>query len=357
VPVSNPSPDRGENPVRARFALPLLPFLLTALVGAGPAAAVTPVPPDNAIVAVGSHSAQSLFGQWATAYNAISPARPLVSDDSTGTPTLQAKTSVNCAVPRPAGDFDAITRLRLSPQTGDGFPCLDIARVESGTTSPFTNGITGVVTALDAVTWAANRTSNAPATLTTAQLRAIYSCAVTTWNQVGGTSTAAIVPVLPDAASGVRATFLGGIGLTAAGGCVVNAAGDQPIEESEGTNPVFNGAIAANVVEPFSIAAFVAQTAKLSSPDTTGTMVLRRVSNVSPTTGTGTSTVINTGFPAVLFTVVYAAVAGTGVPPTLQPLLGTGHGTGWLCTAPAARAATLAQAYLPNANCGVQVHT
>jgi hypothetical protein len=38
----------------------------------------------------------------------------------------------------------------------------------------------------------------------TAQLAAIYTCADTTWNQVGGSSTATIQPFLPQTGSGLR---------------------------------------------------------------------------------------------------------------------------------------------------------
>jgi hypothetical protein len=75
-----------------------------------------------------------------------------------------------------------------------------------------------------------NPASNIPAAgLTVAQLTAIYTCSSTarTWNQVGGTSTNNIVPLIPQAGSGTRSTFLADISVTTPGPCV------QTVEEND----------------------------------------------------------------------------------------------------------------------------
>jgi hypothetical protein len=75
-----------------------------------------------------------------------------------------------------------------------------------------------------------NPASNSPAAgLTVAQLTAIYTCSSTarTWNQVGGTSTNNIVPLVPQAGSGTRSTFLADIGVATPGACV------QTVEEND----------------------------------------------------------------------------------------------------------------------------
>ncbi len=58
--------------------------------------------------------------------------------------------------------------------------------------------------AKDAITWAARSAAkggtNAPASLTTAQLKAIFSCTATNWAQVGG-KNGAIKVYLPQAGS------------------------------------------------------------------------------------------------------------------------------------------------------------
>ena len=77
-----------------------------------------------------------------------------------------------------------------------------------------------------------------PKTLTAAQLNAIYSAnadACLTWKDVGGTSTDAIVPALPQASLGTRTFFLSTIGVTPPGTCVVNGETDIP---GDANNPV-----------------------------------------------------------------------------------------------------------------------
>jgi ABC-type phosphate transport system substrate-binding protein len=94
-------------------------------------------------------------------------------------------------------------------------------------------------------------TSNIPAAgLTTAQLTAIYTCTDTTWNQVGGTSTNTIVPLIPQSGSGTRSTFLadiavGGTSQPALGSCV------QTVEENDPTS-ITGNADPADAIVPFS---------------------------------------------------------------------------------------------------------
>jgi len=81
--------------------------------------------------------------------------------------------------------------------------------------------------------------------LSAAQLKLIYNCTDTNWNQVGG-STNPIVPIIPQVGSGTRSTFLSDIGLTAPGSCVVVG------EENDPTAIAAQGASAANAIEPMS---------------------------------------------------------------------------------------------------------
>ena len=80
-------------------------------------------------------------------------------------------------------------------------------------------GVAFVDLAGDAVTWSAQATTNAPATLTTAQLAAIYNCTDTNWGQVGG-ANAPIHAFIPQSGSGTRAFFLSAIGVATPGSCV-----------------------------------------------------------------------------------------------------------------------------------------
>ena len=77
--------------------------------------------------------------------------------------------------------------------------------VRRGATDPATFEYYGF--AKDAVSWA-HFPGNAPADLTVEQLRAIYSCVATNWNQVGG-QDATIVRYLPPTGSGTRSFFVG----------------------------------------------------------------------------------------------------------------------------------------------------
>lgn len=96
---------------------------------------------------------------------------------------------------------------------------------------------------------AASATTNAPAALTTAQLVDIYECTKTTWNQVGGTATSTIIPILPQAGSGTRTSFLND--LTAAkstftlGTCVQTAEENDPTSLTGASSP-------ADAIAPFS---------------------------------------------------------------------------------------------------------
>lgn len=88
--------------------------------------------------------------------------------------------------------------------------------------------------------------SNMPSTgLSVPQLTAIYNCTFTTWTQVGGTSTATIVPLVPQSGSGTRSTFLADIGVASPGSCV------QTVEENDPTS-ITGNADPADAIAPFS---------------------------------------------------------------------------------------------------------
>ena len=91
--------------------------------------------------------------------------------------------------------------------------CVDFARSSRRPVghlpAPKPGGVGYVALATDAVTWAVRDTgatktvpaSYAPKSLTLAQLKAIFSCSVTNWKQVGG-GNAPIKAYLPQAGSG-----------------------------------------------------------------------------------------------------------------------------------------------------------
>ena len=314
---------------------------------ADPPAGTTPATTD--IVAAGSNTTQALFNQWSTDYNATSPAKKLYSFDATGSATIESKNDPACTgLTRPNGSGAGIAALNTGTKTADGNFCFDIGRSSRQLTSA--DGATAsVLFAHDGIAWAATNGGNAPANLTVAQLTAIFNCTDTKWNQVGGTSTATIVPVLPQASSGTRQTFLQDINVTTPGTCVTNATGSQAIEENEGTNAAFTGTNAANVLVPFSIGSDISQVDLGTSTNQTGNLTLRSTQSIAPTTGTGTSTIINKNYPFIRG--LFAVVRGSAVPAYEQPLLGNSNSSGWICGTTAATDIKN-QGFLTVANCG-----
>jgi ABC-type phosphate transport system substrate-binding protein len=339
--------------MRALRVVALAGAAAAALVGiaAGAASADPPagtVPATSDIVAAGSNTTQALFNTWSTHYNATNPTAKLYSFDATGSTTIESKNDPACTgLTRPNGSGAGIAALNTGTKTADGNFCFDVARSSRQLTSA--DGATAsVLFAHDGIAWAAN-TGNAPANLTVAQLTAIYNCTDTKWSQVGGTSTATIVPVLPQSSSGTRQTFLQDINVATPGTCVTNASGSQAIEENEGTNAVFTGTNAANVLVPFSIGSYISQVDLGTSTNQVGSLTLRSIQGIAPTTGTGASTIINKNFPFIRG--LFAVVRGSSVPAYEQPLLGNSNNTGWICGATAATDIQ-SQGFLTVANCG-----
>ncbi|HEX9033864.1 MAG TPA: substrate-binding domain-containing protein [Streptosporangiaceae bacterium] len=160
----------------------------------------------------------------------------------------------------------------LLADTAPADPRIDFARMSSNPTTAqgataVTNGWQGLqdfVLGTEHLREAAASTSNAPAGLSAQQLVAIYQCTATSWNQVGGTSTDKIIPIIPQSGSGTRNTFLadlqaanGGTAITL-GGCVTTGEENDPVAITSLTgtaNP--NGGTctpncSADAIEPFS---------------------------------------------------------------------------------------------------------
>ena len=300
-------------------------------------------PPVKSIVGVGSDTIQFVFDQFSNDYNKTKPAEPLYSYDAvnpkTHLPGDMIVSKKGCPKePRPNGSTGGLQAatggpLALGANLKDpkgGF-CTDFARASRPVAAGDPPNANFIPFATDAVTWAANAKTHAPANLTIAQLTAIYSCHVTNWHQVGG-SFGHINAQLPQAGSGTRKFFLSEIGLSVSGPglCVGSTA-----EENEGTNSVLAGK---NTIFPYSVADYIAQTLhsakcgaaprhgqNLFGCDDHGTMVLHKIAGVSPTINKGAQ--LNPKFP---FTrLVFVVVRGPGVPKALRALFGS---KGWLLT-------------------------
>lgn len=107
----------------------------------------------------------------------------------------------------------------------------------------------------DAVEIAADTTTNAPVSLTAAQLLQIYEGNDTTWNQVGGSSSATILPLIPPSSSSITKTFEKDL-VTANGGNPVTLGPDVQTVEQNDPTAITGQAQSANAIVPFSSARF-----------------------------------------------------------------------------------------------------
>jgi ABC-type phosphate transport system substrate-binding protein len=353
--------------VVSKIAVVVATAAITIGAGIGPALADPPsgtLPKLTDVVGVGSDTTQLVMDAIAKHYDGTSPAHKLYSWDavnpSTGATgdTIVTKGSsssdTTCSMARPNGSSAGIKALAATIKDGAS-PCIDFARASRGTQTGDPTGLLWVGWGKDAVSWTTPKSgSGKPTTLTVAQLTAIYTCTSTTWKQVGGTSTATIVPVLPQTSSGTRAFFLKQIGVTTPGSCVVNGSinitGDThnpvPIEENTGvsvsdsggplTGNQFEFTNNPNAIFPYSVAVWIGQTPKphggghATSSSAPGVLNQpQKVSGVSPvSTHSTTIDTLNTKFTSTLTRVVWNVVPNAGtttapkIPASLLPFFG-----------------------------------
>lgn len=343
----------------------------------GPALADPPtgvVPKANSAVGVGSDTTQNVLNQLAKDYDSKSPGTPLYSFDATGSATVVTK--ANCAaITRPNGSGAGITALKgnARPKGSTTSYCIDFARSSRAPQAGDTSAIAFVQYAQDAVTWsyasASSAPTHAPSALTIQQLQAIYSCNAAllgtgktgpvTWNEVGGTSTNQVVPVIPQSSSGTRSFFLKAINVTTLGSCVKGQ--DNSVEENEGTNAIFSSKSGPDIVFPYSIAVYLAQTQNGHGAGQQGRL---KLGNGKTSTGTvipalnGPSGAhqLNPALAQVGLTrFVYNVVRNVGtvhVPTYLQALFGKNSYSGWLCTNATAQADIRSYGFRTISSCG-----
>jgi ABC-type phosphate transport system substrate-binding protein len=333
-------------------------------------------PRHTDIVGVGADVTQYVVDAFSTGYNKQHPkaTTKLYSFDSVGSTNIVEKRGCGTRT-RPTGTGNGLTELQanLRPANDSTDYCVDFARASSGRASNSSpSSLLYIPFAIDAVTWAADTltgSTNAPGSLTTQQLAAIYSCDASvlgtgksgpvTWNEVGGTSTDAVIPVVPLSVSGTRKFFLQEIGVSTLGQCVQGQ--DNTVTQSEGTNPIFtNPSTAPDIVFPYSVADWLAQAQNHHSPGTQGHLVLRSVNGVKPLTGKVGAKTIAWSFPYLreIYNVVRNAAkhpnAAEVVPAYLRPIFGNGSaGSGWICSNATAIAQTKSFGFLPTNKCGV----
>ncbi|MGW3073702.1 MULTISPECIES: PstS family phosphate ABC transporter substrate-binding protein [unclassified Kitasatospora] len=299
---------------------------------ADPAAGVTPRAID--FVGVGSDTTQALLNQLATDYNASltsSTAPRVYSWDAIPTGTITTKTGAT-AITRPNGSGAGINALNANTNA-----TVDFARSSRGpvATDPTTDNF--VALAKDAVAWAAKSGGNAPANLTTANLKDIYTCTVTKWNQINASlPNATIKPFLPQTGSGTRSFFLtainGGVTALTPGACV-----NSSVQENQGSDALLNDV---NAVVPYSVAHYIGQVyfGKGSGADVQGPLTIRNIDGVVGGPVDTTNKVINSNYADTLYgRVVYnvfrkddwAPAVDTTRAATLRGIFGDG---GWFCT-------------------------
>jgi len=341
---------------------------------------VTGTPPEDAAVGVGGDALQSLIDQFSGDYNATlttAPRRGLYSwsdtNPTTGAIGDKITPKANCGpILRPDGSSNGIRQLIMFEVTSDHkYDCLNFAsssRARNALDPPFTTGgIAFVELAEDAVAWATPATTDAPKTLTPAQLVRIYTCQVTKWQQVGG-KKGAIQAFSPQSGSGTLA-FLEAVLDFTPGPCVNSL--NNTLQDGDGVNPVLNHP---GTIYIYSVGQYIAQryhsakclnssctpnsrgvvctpsgTQNTFGCDRHGPMVLKEIDGIAPTTGTGRNTTINPKFPATfdrtLFDVVpFDPNTSDHIPGPepgkrggvdLEKIFGS---SGWACTSKTAKA-------------------
>ncbi len=319
----------------------------------------TVVPAAQDIVGVGDQTTGSLLDQFSTDYNAFlgtgSGLPHLYSWDATGSATIAVtKTGSVANIFRPDGTYPGVTALAAYTNT-----TVDFARTSRAPGPGGLPGLDSVPFARDGVSWAGNKTGNAPVNLTTADLKGIYTCTVTNWNQVtdipGYTGpNATIKAYLPESGSGTRNVFLtavnGGSSALTPGACVSS----YSAQSEEGTDPVFADP---DVVFPYSAGHYIGQlNGHVTATDAPGNLSIRSLNGVSPLTGTPAT--LNTVFTAssfgrVLFNVLrHSEFTGTGTQPTaLRAIFGN---AGWICFNATAKADIKSYGFqlIPSVACG-----
>ncbi|MFJ9951493.1 PstS family phosphate ABC transporter substrate-binding protein [Kitasatospora sp. NPDC091207] len=345
--------------MRRTRSTPLAVAALCASVAAGltgGAAHADPVvtPGPNDIVGVGSQTTGPLFNRFSTDYNAyltsagdtLSPR--LYSWDATGPAPIVPRANAD-TIARPSGANSGLAVLDGSP-SGIDFVRSDRAPQAGDLTSDIF-----VAFAKDAVSWAAKTGGNAPANLTTAQLKSIYECTTTNWQQIDpALPNATIKALLPQFASGTRTFFLRAIGNgvpVTPGPCVTTG----PVE-NQGVDPVLNDP---DVVFPYSVGHFVGQVygGYATPTDAAGPLTVRTINGVAPITPGHllSPTFTTTAYGRVLFEVVRQAewTATDAHGTALRAIFGP---AGWICRNGAGSVKSYGFLPLPTGPCGSTVH-
>ncbi len=271
------------------------------------------VPPPNTTVdelaVVGSDTTQDVMGSYSTAWTSMSTNDNMrnVRAFGGGTQTVPSDSVASCTaktyavaptapgagqIVAPNGSSAGLAALNASVTAGDG--CVDIARSSRSRSTSDLASNQFYAFATDSVTWAAfpdpapgAAPGGPPASknLTIAQLKGIYNCTFTNWNQVGGTSQA-IQRYLPQLGSGTRSFFTGTVlgfdpTTISSGTC---PAVNQSFPENNGS--VFPAAAKPGAIIPHSVGQFISQANGTIAPDNRNGIFVGKIGGVAVTSGT-----------------------------------------------------------------------
>jgi ABC-type phosphate transport system substrate-binding protein len=342
-------------------------------------------PQSYDVVGVGSNTTENVLDQLSVNYNATIPAKKhsatdpyFYSYDALPAGVAVAPTpdpykitpKAGCSsIGRPNGSGAGLTALDENTFDGKtGHYCIDFARSSSGRSASApklgSGGVEYAAFARDAVDWSVRAPkhggSDAPSSLTLTQLKGIFSCRTTNWDQVGG-KNAKIKVYLPQAGSGTLSFWLGVMGLSAVDGSCTS----QAPEENEGTYAGFNSP---NAIFIFSVGSYLAQeyrsmacTAKAPAKgqnefgcNETGVLALQKISGVLPVTTNTSAAVTNPKFPSQFYRTLYNILRYTTetkdhIYQRLEPFFSK---TGYLCTNKTAQADIKAYGFVVTPACG-----
>ena len=236
-------------------------------------------PAFRALAGVGSDTTEEVLNGLSQVILDGAGQKVIASYDAKGGGTIQTKSDAKCAMLRPNGSGAGRTALLKALNPADPtFGCVDFSRSSSLNVAASAVSLTYIPFAVDALTYATAATSTVPKNFTRAELTAVYKCEVPSIPN----------PLLPQASSGTRATWLGFLGLTETtkGACVRDVKGTTPVQEHDGRILT-----EATDIVPFSVSQHIAQ-GNGAQTDQRGTSVLNSVDGVAPVTGG----VLNTAF-------------------------------------------------------------
>lgn len=204
------------------------------------------VPVAGDLIGVGSDTSQRAVFNVANAFNATTPAPgfKVATFAATGGGTI---TLPSGAITRPNGSGAGKSLLYSATNNTD----VDFARSSSSlSTAEASAGLQQIPFALDELAMAVSNStpSNAPASLTAAQIVSIYKGEITNWNQIGGTA-GVIKPYIPQGGSGTRSFFVAQ--LKAANGNVDVALASSVTDAQEHDDTLIKND--PNAVAPFSV--------------------------------------------------------------------------------------------------------